>query len=59
MITHVPMTVHPKPQEVLVIGGGDGGAVREILKHPDVKHVRLVEVDDRVVAAARKLLSDG
>ncbi len=56
MITHVPMTVHPKPKEVLVIGGGDGGTVREILKHPDLKHVRLVEVDDRVVAAARRFL---
>ncbi len=54
MITHVPMTVHPKPQEVLVIGGGDGGVVREILKHADVKHVCIAEVDERVVAAARR-----
>lgn len=54
MITHVPQTIHPQPEEILVIGGGDGGAVREILKHPDVKHVRIVEVDERVVAAARR-----
>ena len=54
MITHVPLTVHPRPQEILVIGGGDGGAVREVLKHPDVKHVRIAEVDERVVAAARR-----
>lgn len=54
MITHVPLTLHRQPREVLVIGGGDGGAVREILKHPDVKHVLLAEIDERVVAAARR-----
>ncbi len=56
MITHVPLITHPHPQEVLVIGGGDGGTVREIVKHPGVKHVRLVEIDGRVVAAARRFL---
>ncbi|MBW8005622.1 MAG: polyamine aminopropyltransferase [candidate division NC10 bacterium] len=56
MITHVPLITHPQPQEVLVIGGGDGGTVREIVKHPEVKRVRLVEIDERVVAAARQFL---
>ncbi|MFQ5801925.1 MAG: polyamine aminopropyltransferase [Candidatus Methylomirabilales bacterium] len=56
MISHVPLTTHPRPSEVLVIGGGDGGTVREIVKHPEVKRVRLVEIDDRVVAAARRFL---
>ena len=56
MITHVPLTTHPQPREVLVIGGGDGGAVREILKHSEVRQVRLVEIDERVVAAARRFL---
>lgn len=56
MITHVPLASHPLPQEILVIGGGDGGTVREILKHPEVKRVRLVEIDDQVVAAARRFL---
>lgn len=56
MITHVPLITHPHPREVLVIGGGDGGTVREIVKHPDVSRVRLVEIDDRVVAAARRFL---
>lgn len=56
MITHVPLITHPQPREVLVIGGGDGGTVREIVKHPDVSRVRLVEIDDRVVAAARRFL---
>ncbi len=56
MITHVPLITHPQPQEALVIGGGDGGTVREIVKHPEVKRVRLVEIDERVVAAARQFL---
>lgn len=56
MITHVPLASHPLPQEILVIGGGDGGTVREILKHPEVKRVRLVEIDNQVVSAARRFL---
>lgn len=56
MITHVPLVTHPHPREVLVIGGGDGGTVREIVKHSNVTRVRLVEIDDRVVAAARRFL---
>ncbi|MFQ5848634.1 MAG: polyamine aminopropyltransferase [Candidatus Methylomirabilales bacterium] len=56
MITHVPLTTHPRPREVLVVGGGDGGTVREILKHPEVERVSLVEIDDQVVAAARRFL---
>jgi len=37
MLTHVPLLSHPDPRKVLVIGGGDGGVVREILKHPGVQ----------------------
>ena len=48
MITHVPLYVHPKPESLLVIGGGDGGTVREILKHPEVIAVDLVDIDRRV-----------
>ncbi|MDZ4339335.1 MAG: polyamine aminopropyltransferase [candidate division NC10 bacterium] len=54
MITHVPLTTHPRPREVLVIGGGDGGTVREVLRHAAVTRVRLVEIDGHVVAAARR-----
>src|SRR5690606_19620622 len=39
MIVHVPMMSHPNPRRVLVIGGGDGGTVREVLKHPTVERV--------------------
>jgi len=53
MIAHVPLFVHPDPKRVLVIGGGDGGTVREILKHPRVEHVVLVEIDGMVVKACK------
>lgn len=56
MIAHVPLLVHPAPRRVLVIGGGDGGTVREILKHPDVLEVVLVEIDALVVEACRRHL---
>lgn len=53
MISHVPVNVHPNPQSVLVIGGGDGGTVRELCKHPEVKHVDLVDIDERVAAVSK------
>jgi spermidine synthase len=56
MIAHVPLLIHPKPSRVLVIGGGDGGAVREILKHPEVEAVHLCEIDQLVVKACRQYL---
>jgi spermidine synthase len=58
MITHVPMISHPNPEYVLVIGGGDGGTVREVLKHKSVKEVHLCEIDKGVVDMARKHFSD-
>lgn len=54
MIAHVPLLVHPDPRLVLVIGGGDGGTVREVLKHPSVERVVLAEIDERVIEAARR-----
>jgi len=56
MIAHVPLLVHPKPSRVLVIGGGDGGTVREVLKHPEVEAVHLCEIDEGVVKACREYL---
>jgi len=56
MITHVPMFAHPCPRRVLVVGGGDGGVVRELLKHRTVEKVDLVEIDARVPASAREFL---
>lgn len=57
MIAHVPLAIHPAPRRVAVIGGGDGGAVREILRHP-VEEVHLVEIDDRVVEASRRFFPE-
>ena len=56
MITHVAMNTHPRPEQVLVIGGGDGGSVREVLKHPTVKRVVLAEIDEGVINASRQYL---
>lgn len=49
MIIHTPMSVNPGIQDVLVIGGGDGGSVRELVKYPTIKSIELVEIDERVV----------
>lgn len=54
MITHIPLTIHPNPKRVLVVGGGDGGAVREILKHPSVEEVVLCEIDEEVVRLSQQ-----
>jgi len=62
MLAHVPLNTHPSPEKVLVIGGGDGGTVREVLKHSQVREVTLVEIDQLVVEAALEYLpgiSDG
>ena len=53
MISHVPLLTHQNASKVLVIGGGDGGTVREVLKHP-VKEVHLVEIDEEVVETSKK-----
>ncbi|MDP4120559.1 MAG: polyamine aminopropyltransferase [Bacillota bacterium] len=54
MITHVPMSVNPNIKKILVIGGGDGGAVRELCRYETVEHIDLVEIDEMVVAACKK-----
>jgi spermidine synthase len=54
MIAHVPLFVHPAARKVLVIGGGDGGTVREVLKHACVERVVMVEIDEVVVQASRE-----
>lgn len=56
MIAHVPLCTHPNPERVLVVGGGDGGTVREICKHPSVRQVVMAELDRKVVEASRKYL---
>ncbi|AEA47208.1 polyamine aminopropyltransferase [Archaeoglobus veneficus] len=53
MLAHVPMLTHPSPKKVLIIGGGDGGTAREVLKH-DPDEVVMVEIDRNVVEACRQ-----
>ncbi len=56
MIAHIPMINHKNPKSVLVIGGGDGGTVREVLKHDTVEKVVLCEIDGMVIEACKKFL---
>ncbi|WP_456434455.1 polyamine aminopropyltransferase [Thermosulfuriphilus sp.] len=59
MLVHVPMTALPhSPSSVLIIGGGDGGSLREVLKHPFVERVVQIEVDEAVFRACQKYLRD-
>ncbi|TCS95530.1 spermidine synthase /spermine synthase [Hazenella coriacea] len=54
MITHVAMNTHPNPQHVLVVGGGDGGAIREVLRYPTVTQAVLAEIDGKVIEASKE-----
>ena len=54
MIVHVPMFAHPNPEDVLIIGGGDGGSLREVLKHKTVKRAVLVDIDKEVIETSKK-----
>ncbi|KAL7422547.1 saccharopine dehydrogenase (NADP+, L-glutamate-forming) [Cryptotrichosporon argae] len=56
MITHLPMAAHPNPENVLVVGGGDGGVIREVLKHDTVKKVTLVDIDEAVIRVSKLYL---
>lgn len=54
MIAHIPALLHDKAKRAVVIGGGDGGTVRELLKHPNLEEIVLCEIDALVIEAARK-----
>ncbi len=54
MMAHVPLMALDKPKRVLVIGGGDGGVLREVIKHPSVKRATLCEIDHTVIDTALK-----
>ncbi len=56
MITHPAMFTHQRVSKVLILGGGDGGAAREVLKHPSIESVTMVEIDEVIVKAAKKFL---
>ena len=54
MIAHVPLLSHGNAQNVLIIGGGDGGTLREVLRHKSVKSATIVEIDNRVIELCKK-----
>lgn len=53
ILVHPVMLAHPNPKDVLIIGGGDGGALREVLMHDTVERARVVEIDEEVVKVTR------
>jgi spermidine synthase len=56
MIAHVPLFTHPNPKTVLVIGGGDGGTAREVIRHESVEKCVMVEIDGMVVDACKEFI---
>ena len=56
MMAHLPLFSHSHPEHVLVVGGGDGGIVREICRHRDVVSIDFCEIDEQVIAVARQFL---
>ena len=58
MITHVPMSIHPNIKDVLVIGAGDGGVLKELTRYEKIERIDLVEMDPEVVEACRVYLPE-
>lgn len=58
MIVHVPMAVNPRIKKVLVIGGGDGGTVRELTKYDSIDSIEMVEIDKMVVDVCKEYLPE-
>jgi spermidine synthase len=56
MMAHVPIFAHRQAKRVLIIGGGDGGMLREVLRHEGVEHVTMVEIDSAVIDMAKEYL---
>lgn len=58
MITHIPINAHGNAKKVLIIGGGDGGVLREVAKHPNVEKIHMCEIDRQVCEVGKKFFSD-
>jgi tryptophanyl-tRNA synthetase len=56
MLAHLPLSAHPKPKKVLVIGGGDGGILREVSKHDSVEEITICEIDKMVIDISKQYL---
>ncbi|MCP4669850.1 MAG: spermidine synthase [Desulfobacula sp.] len=58
MLAHVPLFAHPNPENILVIGGGDGGILREANRHECIKNIDFCEVDEEVIKVCKEFLPD-
>ncbi|MBR2567623.1 MAG: polyamine aminopropyltransferase [Paenibacillus sp.] len=58
MVAHPALFTHPNPKKVLVVGGGDGGVIREVMKHPAVEKAVLVEIDGKVIEYSKQYLPE-
>lgn len=58
VVSHIPYMVSRSCRKVLIIGGGDGGVVREFVKHSDIERIDLVEIDERVIEVSKKYFPD-
>lgn len=56
MLTHVPILAHGTAKRVLIIGGGDGGMLREVAKHRSIEHITMVEIDGTVIDMCKEFL---
>ena len=58
MMTHTPILAHDNPENILIIGGGDGGIAREALRHTRTKNIVMIEIDNAVVEFSKKYLPE-
>jgi len=58
MLIHPAMLAHPLPKRILVVGGGDGGSIREIVKYPSVERALLVDIDGEVIEASKEFFPE-
>lgn len=56
MMSHVPICAHPAPKNVMIIGGGDGAIMREVLKHSCVRKCTLIDIDERVIESSKEYM---
>ncbi|HCL79841.1 MAG TPA: spermidine synthase [Synergistaceae bacterium] len=56
MMAHVALCSHPDPKQILIVGGGDGGVLREVLRHQNVAKATLIDIDEEVISAAKRFL---
>ena len=58
MLSHPVLFTHPAPKNVVIIGGGDCGTLREVLKHPDIERVTQIDIDEQVTRMAERFFPE-